>query len=148
MIVIECLIKVYLYSGANVKHHPALNPILRDQDLALGHIYQRHVFQPFSLQFQNCLYIFYKLFRLGVRSNLLREQFDWDTLYNNYITNEKDHFFCILKQIMYSKIYTFFNIIFKKTPQSGIYYRRRVGAKYNQNPFPNPFLYPIFLYII
>ena len=25
-------------------------------------------------------------------------------------------FFCILKQIMYFKIYTFFNIVFKKTP--------------------------------
>ena len=29
---------------------------------------------------------------------------------------KKNIFFCILKQIMYSKIYTFFNIVFKKTP--------------------------------
>ena len=28
----------------------------------------------------------------------------------------KKIFFCILKQIMYNKIYTFFNIVFKKTP--------------------------------
>ena len=29
---------------------------------------------------------------------------------------KKNVIFCILKQIMYSKIYTFFNIVFKKTP--------------------------------
>ena len=47
MIVIEWFIKVYPYSGANVKHHPALNPTLRDQVLALGHIYQRLVLALF-----------------------------------------------------------------------------------------------------
>ena len=31
---------------------------------------------------------------------------------------KKKVFFCILKQIMYSKIYTFLNIFFKKTPIS------------------------------
>ena len=64
--------------------------ILRGQDLALGHINQKHVLLPFFLQFQNCLYIFYKSFGQGVRSNLLSRQFDPSTLYKQVLGNNYD----------------------------------------------------------
>ena len=48
---------------------------------------------------------------------------------------------------MYRKLYTFFNIVFKRHLRAG-YITEEGGAKNNQHPFPNPFLYPIFLYII
>ena len=47
---------------------------------------------------------------------------------------------------MYSKIYTFL-ISFLRRHLRAEYVTEEGGAKYNQYPFPNPFLYPIFLYI-
>ena len=44
---------------------------------------------------------------------------------------------------MYSKIYTFLNIVFKKTLRAG-YIRVGEGFKHIQHPFPNPFPYLIF----
>ena len=69
-------------SGAPVKHHAAINPILRGQDLALGHIKQKLYFIVLTLTIPKLplLYIVCKSFGYGVMLVLSYGRFDLDAL--------------------------------------------------------------------
>ena len=93
------------------KSFPKLTPTIWHKPVCLSEIQTKY----------GCLHYMGSLGCLQKKelTKFVKEMFSFTNIYNTYymITIEKEHFFFgILKQIIYRKIYTFFNIIFKKTP--------------------------------